>query len=450
MAEGGTGKGRLDRRAGPPGLPGVQGRAGNPAAAWPEGETPSPGPRPRALRGARGRNNSARGRGGGGGGALRRAPPPARPPRSHTRSHTGSHPPPAQALPAGAAAAAAAPAMDVRLYPSAPAVGARPGAEPAGLAPLDYYHCGKVGGGRGWAPSGRGLPAPSDPAPRPARPGLERGAGGTWRPGTGLCRRPAGGGAGGASGQGTRTQPPRRRAHAAHTDTFAVTLRPRVIPFTGRSHLDSHSHDDTVTLTLSHVPLTATRSFPGRHTVTHCHTHRQPCTYLYTVFPSHTSHSNSRLYTMTCSHSPTHTVTSTHASHPSTQHDAAHSVTCPQSPVTPSHNWGQAHKEVAPTVTRSHSQGLTRARTVTHSHPCTVNPRHTNRLAATQRHAVTLDLRAAPALTPVPNSRVGALTCPRPGTLIGRSLIGRHSPGGALGFRVGSGQSRPVASRGRR
>ncbi|XP_017913385.1 PREDICTED: TOX high mobility group box family member 2 isoform X3 [Capra hircus] len=34
--------------------------------------------------------------------------------------------------------------MDVRLYPSAPAVGARPGAEPAGLAPLDYYHCGKT------------------------------------------------------------------------------------------------------------------------------------------------------------------------------------------------------------------------------------------------------------------------------------------------------------------
>ncbi|XP_036683189.1 TOX high mobility group box family member 2 isoform X4 [Balaenoptera musculus] len=36
--------------------------------------------------------------------------------------------------------------MDVRLYPSAPAVGARPGAEPASLAPLDYYHCGKFDG----------------------------------------------------------------------------------------------------------------------------------------------------------------------------------------------------------------------------------------------------------------------------------------------------------------
>ncbi|KAL6051179.1 hypothetical protein STEG23_006256 [Scotinomys teguina] len=36
--------------------------------------------------------------------------------------------------------------MDVRLYPSAPAVGARPGAEPAGLAHLDYYHCGKFDG----------------------------------------------------------------------------------------------------------------------------------------------------------------------------------------------------------------------------------------------------------------------------------------------------------------
>ncbi|XP_069846215.1 TOX high mobility group box family member 2 isoform X3 [Dipodomys merriami] len=36
--------------------------------------------------------------------------------------------------------------MDVRLYPSAPAVGARPGPEPAGLAHLDYYHCGKFDG----------------------------------------------------------------------------------------------------------------------------------------------------------------------------------------------------------------------------------------------------------------------------------------------------------------
>lgn len=47
--------------------------------------------------------------------------------------------------------------MDVRLYPSAPAVGARPGAEPAGLAHLDYYHCGKVGGKVGWGPECPGL-----------------------------------------------------------------------------------------------------------------------------------------------------------------------------------------------------------------------------------------------------------------------------------------------------
>lgn len=146
------GKGPSGRAHTLPGPPRVQSPARDPAAAHPKGWDPSPGPGPPALRGAGGRNNSARGRGGGGGGALLRAPPPARPPRSHTRSHTGSHPPPAQALPAGAAAAAAAPAMDVRLYPSAPAVGARPGAEPAGLAHLDYYHCGKVGGGRGWAP----------------------------------------------------------------------------------------------------------------------------------------------------------------------------------------------------------------------------------------------------------------------------------------------------------
>lgn len=196
------GKGPSGRAHTLPGPSGVQSPARDLAAAHPKGWDPSPGPGPPALLGARGRNNSARGRGGGGGGALRRAPPPARPPRSHTRSHTGSHPPPAQALPAGAAAAAAAPAMDVRLYPSAPAVGARPGAEPAGLAHLDYYHCGKVGGGRGWAPR-RARPARAfGPRAAAERPGLECGAGITWRLGTGHSRRPRGGGAGGANVRG--------------------------------------------------------------------------------------------------------------------------------------------------------------------------------------------------------------------------------------------------------
>lgn len=63
--------------------------------------------------------------------------------------------------------------MDVRLYPSAPAVGARPGAEPAGLAPLDYYHCGKVGGG-GVGARRAGPARAFGPRAAPERPGLER------------------------------------------------------------------------------------------------------------------------------------------------------------------------------------------------------------------------------------------------------------------------------------
>ncbi|MEJ1279040.1 hypothetical protein NN561_009966 [Cricetulus griseus] len=107
--------------------------------------------------------------------------------------------------------------MDVRLYPSAPAVGARAGAEPAGLAHLDYYHCGKVGRGRVsrarvW---GRSHLAVADAAT------------------LGLTR-------------GTGTQQPRRRARAAHTATLAVTHTPE-LQITGRSQPDSHPHDDTVT-----------------------------------------------------------------------------------------------------------------------------------------------------------------------------------------------------------
>lgn len=110
---------------------------------------------PLALGGSGGRNNSACGRGGGGRDGRAYLPSGRRPrpaPRARTRARIGLPRLPAQALPAGAAAAAAAaaPAMDVRLYPSAPAVGARPGAEPAGLAHLDYYHCGKVGDKVGW------------------------------------------------------------------------------------------------------------------------------------------------------------------------------------------------------------------------------------------------------------------------------------------------------------
>lgn len=198
---------------------------------------PGPGPRPSAAPEA---GTIARAGGqAGGGGALRRAPPPARPPRLHTRSHTGSHPPPAQALPAGAAAAAA-PAMDVRLYPSAPAVGARPGAEPAGLAPLDYYHCGKVGGGGVGALAGGACPRLRTPRRATASRAGARAAV-TRRPGmralsgthAGRCRR--------CRRAGTCTHQPHRRAHATHADPLMVTLTPRVVGITGRSHPDSHT-----------------------------------------------------------------------------------------------------------------------------------------------------------------------------------------------------------------
>lgn len=143
---------------------------------------------------------------------------------------------------------------------------------------------------------------------------------------------------------------------------------------------------------------------------------------------------------MTCSHSPTYTVTLPHTSHPFTQYDATHSVTCPHRlshPVTA----GDSHTKKL--LRQSHAHTHTRAHTVTHSHPCTVNLRHTSRPTVTQPHTVTSSLRAVPALTPVTNSRVGALTSRRPSALIGRSLIARRG----LRFRVGNGQSRPVPSR---
>lgn len=134
---------------------------------------------------------------------------------------------------------------------------------------------------------------------------------------------------------------------------------------------------------------------------------------------------------MTCSHSPTYTVTSPHTSHPFTQYDASHSVTCPprlSHPVAAGDSHTKKLLRQSHAHTHHHSHGRTLSRT--HSHPCTVNLRHTNRLAVTQPHAVTPSLRAAPALTLVTNSRVGALTSRRRRALIGGSLIGRHCPAG--------------------
>lgn len=115
--------------------------------------------------------------------------------------------------------------MDVRLYPSAPAVGARPGAEPAGLAHLDYYHCGKVGGGRGWGPRRAGSARAF--GPRAGVRALWAGALGRGH----LAARGAdtlgahGGEISGANARGhAHSAPPTGTCH--HTDNLALILTP--------------------------------------------------------------------------------------------------------------------------------------------------------------------------------------------------------------------------------
>lgn len=171
--------------------------------------------------------------------------------------------------------------MDVRLYPSAPAVGARPGAETAGLAHLDYYHCGKVGGkvGRGRASRARAWGRSHLAAADAATLGLTR---------------------------GTRTQQPRRWARAAHTATLAVTHTPRVVDHRQKSARQppARRHGDTLTHT--------SYSFTSRRAATLCHPtrrhHTQPS-------PSHISHRASHLSSTTLSLSPTYTATLTYTSH---------------------------------------------------------------------------------------------------------------------------------------
>lgn len=133
---------------------------------------------------------------------------------------------------------------------------------------------------------------------------------------------------------------------------------------------------------------------------------------------------------MTWSHSPTYTVTSPHTSHPFTRYEATHPVTCPHRlshPVTAGDSHTKKLLRQSNALTHSHSHGRTLS---WHSHPCTVDLRHTHRLVVTQPHTVTPSPRAAPALTPVTNSRVRALTSRSRGALTGRSLIGRHCPAG--------------------
>lgn len=250
--------------------------------------------------------------------------------------------------------------MDVRLYPSAPPVGARPGAEPAGLAHLDYYHCGKVGAGGSPAGGGPRLRTESEPE----RPGLERGQ---ESPGGVLSGTRAG--EGGAGGAHARRHAPRRPADG-HTPLTRIplTLTPRVALITGRSHPDRHSRGDRDTHTYPGPP-TASPSFTSGPAAAPTATH------LLTASPSHTTRPDSHAqghaslaHLHTRPHCRTRATRTPHTSFPA--RPLSHPV---------SHNWGRAHKEVAPTARRSPSRRLPEARTATHSRPGTVTLRHTNR-----------------------------------------------------------------------
>lgn len=259
--------------------------------------------------------------------------------------------------------------MDVRLYPSAPAVGARPGAEPASLAPLDYYHCGKVGGGGVGAREGGACPRLRTQsrarAPRAgARAAVPQRLGTRALSGThaGRCRR--------CRRAGTRTHQPRRRAHATHADPLAVTLTPRVVGITGRSHPDSHSHDVTVTHTHPRPPDSLacihkpTHSDPLSHTQPSC-LHSRPTQVTLTVI---------YFYTATRSHSPTCAATPPHASHPVPHYDATHRVPCPHPP---SHavTTGDRHTKKSLRQSLAHAPSDSRqSHAVTHSHPMDGEP----------------------------------------------------------------------------
>lgn len=270
--------------------------------------------------------------------------------------------------------------MDVRLYPSAPPVGARPGAEPAGLAHLDYYHCGKVGAGGSPAGGGPRLRTESEPE----RPGLERGQ---ESPGGVLSGTRAG--EGGAGGAHARRHAPRRPADG-HTPLTRIplTLTPRVALITGRSHPDRHSRGDRDTHTYPGPP-TASPSFTSGPAAAPTATH------LLTASPSHTTRPDSHAqghaslaHLHTRPHCRTRATRTPHTSFPA--RPLSHPV---------SHNWGRAHKEVAPTARRSPSRRLPEARTATHSRPGTVTLRHTNR---PDGHSHTPSRRGSPGPGPAP------------------------------------------------
>lgn len=334
---GGSGTGKRDRLDGrhPPGPRGRRAGRGPGGCGARRAASPGPGPRPSAAPAA-GTIARAGGRAGGGRALPGRRPRPA--PRSRTRTLAPTRRPPRHC--AGAAAAAAAPAMDVRLPLGARGVGARPGAEPAGLAPgLLPLRQGRRGRGGGR----RARPARAFRTRRAGSvPGWSARAAVTRRLGTRALSGTRAGDAGGVDARAHAPQPCRRAHTPLAPIPLAVTLqRPGCWDHRQEvtRQLLTRSHSDTLTTS----PLARPRARihePMR--VTQC----RPATHLLTLpSPGHPP-----------SNTHNHTVTRLHC-HPAAPEVTVLTLThtrrvpCPHA-ATRGHNSGQAHKEVAPTVTR--------------------------------------------------------------------------------------------------
>lgn len=218
--------------------------------------------------------------------------------------------------------------MDVRLYPSAPAVGARPGAEPAGLAPLDYYHCGKVGGG-GVGARRAGPARAFGPRAAPDRPGLERaGSGHPAARDAGALGDPRGE----TLAVWTRghTHPPAlpTGTHAARADPLGGDTQRRELLGSQAEvtrQLLTRSHSDTLTTS----PLTASPAFTSRCAVTQC----RPATHLLTL-PSRTGHPRPYTTTQSRAHLHCHPPRTSHGSHATPPHTASRAPTPPHAATT--------------------------------------------------------------------------------------------------------------------
>lgn len=367
VAEGGTGKGRLDWRATLPNLRGRRARRGSRRLPGPQEGPHPPGPRPQALRGARGRNNSARGRAGRRG---RGAPPGTAPGPPPALAHPFAHWLPPAARPGTARgsrrrrrARHGRPPVPLGARGGRAARGraGRPGAP--GLLPLRQGRRGRGGG-----PGGRGLPAPSDPEPSHSVPG--------WSAGS---RHPAARDAGALGdtrgempavptrGDMHPSAPPTGACHSRRSsdgDTHAQSC------WDHRQKSPRQSHDVTVTHT--HPRLPDSLSFIHRPTHSDPPSHTLLAMHLLTL-PSHTCHPDSHLYTTTRSHSPTCTVTLPQTSHPFPHFGSAHPVPCP---LPPSHvvTTGDRHtkKSLRQSLARTPSDSL--SRTLSHSHAMNGEP----------------------------------------------------------------------------